>query len=114
MAAEFFQLSQRAAVDSYARWTQEYTKEFGKPPRNRQSFIALKRGTKPSGYVFNYENLELLEKRHRHGWKVRRNHGLTHFPHISDVISANFPAAVSRGRRAAERPTIQALAAAEA
>ena len=35
----------------------------------------------------------------------------SHFPHISGVISANFQAAVSGGRRVSEPPTIQGLAA---
>ncbi len=76
---DFFQLSRRAVLESYARWVQEHTEKFGKQPRNRKSFLALRNGTRPNGYVFNYENLELLEKRHVHGWKVTRDRGLIVF-----------------------------------
>ena len=38
----------------------------------------------------------------------------THFPHISGVISANFPLSISCGKRVSELPTIQGLAAAAA
>ena len=39
---------------------------------------------------------------------------MAHFPHISGVISANFPLSISCGKRVSELPTIQGLAAAAA
>lgn len=71
------------AIQSYNKWWAEFTKEHGKPPRERKSFIALRDAKRPLGHVYNYGNLMLLKGIHPHGWEITNTGGLVIFPEAS-------------------------------
>jgi hypothetical protein len=57
-------------MDSYNRWHERHTTKFGKPPRERKSFLALRESPvlSPQGLIFDEANLASLLSRHPDGW----------------------------------------------